>query len=109
MPHPQSERQQRNQGGGRNRQSTAKGEPPEQVVRLGAIKAAIWLNVSGDGKDERTYRTVTLSRSFQQDGEWVEQKISLYPNDVPAVNQVLGEVMRRLFALQTDTGEEVPI
>ena len=103
-----NKRSQRQQAQNGNSATATKGEPPEHVVRLGMIKAAVWLNHSGEGDDERTYRTVTLSRSFQQDGEWTEQKITLYPTDIPIIGQVLQEALRHIFGVQTNDGEEVP-
>ena len=93
-------------GGGTN---GTKGERPEQVIRIGTLKAAIWLNASGEGGGGKAHRSVSLSRSFQQDGQWREQRINLLPSEVPAIGEILKEVMRRLFAAQNQDGEEIPI
>lgn len=43
-------------------------QQPVDEVRLGGVKAAIWLNESDDG---RTYHTTTFSRIYRNDeGEW---------------------------------------
>jgi hypothetical protein len=109
---------QRQQTGGRRESSPSEngngdggqsGSPPEQVVRLGNLKAAVWLNSSGQGQQRRVYRSVSVSRRYQQNGQWQEQKLTLYPNDLPVLGEVLDEVMRRLFAMQGNDGEELPI
>jgi hypothetical protein len=110
---------QRQQTGGRRESSSSEngngngdggqgGSPPEQVVRLGNLKAAVWVNTSGQGQQQRTYRSVSVSRRFQQNGEWKEQKLTLYPNDLPVLGDVIKEVLRRLLAMQDGGGEEAP-
>ncbi len=83
--------------------------PPEQVVRLGNVKAAVWLNSTGQGQQRRVYRSVSVSRRYQQNGQWQEQKLTLYPNDLPVLGEVIQEVIRRLFAMQGNDGEDLPI
>jgi len=103
----QYQQRQRARSGNGNAPKESKADPPEQVIRVGALKAAIWLNTTGEGDDKRPYRTVSIARSFQQDGQWAEQKISLYPGEVPTLAELLHEVMRRLFTMQAPEGEEL--
>lgn len=40
---------------------------PEQRFSCGLVKATVWKNKSKAGEE---YRTVSISKSYQKDGEW---------------------------------------
>jgi hypothetical protein len=40
---------------------------PEQKFNSGLVKATVWKNVSRDGNE---FRSVSLNKSYQKDGEW---------------------------------------
>jgi hypothetical protein len=51
---------------------------PVQQIRLGGVKASIWRHENGDF----IRHSVTLSRSYQRDGEWHETQ-SFGRDDLP--------------------------
>ncbi|MBU0628279.1 MAG: hypothetical protein KKC75_03760 [Nanoarchaeota archaeon] len=60
-------------------------EKPEQKFNIGLVKATVWKNVSKDGNE---FKTVSLNRSYQKDGEWKNTN-SLGVNDIDKAIQVL--------------------
>ena len=60
---------------------------PEKKFNVGLIKATVWKNVSKDGNE---FRSVSLNKSYQKDGEWKNTN-SLGVNDVDKAIQVLEE------------------
>ena len=60
---------------------------PEKKFNVGLIKATVWKNVSKDGNE---FRSVSLNKSYQKDGEWKNTN-SLGTNDIDKAIQVLEE------------------
>lgn len=56
---------------------------PVHEIRLGALRAAIWANSSVG----RTWFNVTITRRFQEQGEWKETT-SFGRDDLPVVEKV---------------------
>ena len=60
---------------------------PEKKFNVGLVKATVWKNVSKDGNE---FKSVSLNKSYQKDGEWKNTN-SLGVNDVDKAIQVLEE------------------
>ena len=59
----------------------------EKRINCGLVKATVWKNVSRDGNE---FRTVSLNRSYQKDGEW-QNTNSLGAADLDKAIEVLGQ------------------
>lgn len=59
----------------------------EKRFNVGLVKATVWKNKSRDGNE---FRTVSLNRSYQKEGEW-QNTNSLGVNDLDKAIQVLEE------------------
>ena len=44
----------------------------EKKFKVGTIQATIWKNETTpkDSEEKRTYNTITISKSFEEDGKW---------------------------------------
>lgn len=72
-------------------------QQPAAEVRLGGVKAAIWLNESDDG---RTYHTATFSRIYRNDeGEW-RSTGSFRANDLLLLAKVADRTHSRILELR---------
>lgn len=58
---------------------------PVHEIKIGNIKAVVWLNPGKDGKSE--HHSVSLSRSFKVGEEWKQSK-SFFAADLPKVADV---------------------
>ncbi len=58
---------------------------PEKRFNVGLVKATVWKNTSSAGDE---FRTVSLNRSYQKDGEWKNTN-SFGTNDIDKAIQVL--------------------
>ncbi len=65
---------------------------PEKKFNVGLVKATIWKNKSREGN---AYRTVSLNKSYQQNGEWKNCN-SFGENDINKAIQVLEEARNYL-------------
>ena len=77
---------------------------PIKKWRSGGIEAAIWSNKRkrNDG-EEIEFKTVSLRRSWKQDGVWRDSTINLRRNDIPKSQVILNETLKELLL---DHGEE---
>lgn len=81
---------------------------PIMKWRSGNIDVAVWENKKKiDDKEEITFRTVSLSRSYKKQGEdiWRSEVINLRRNDLPKVHLVINKAMDYLY-LQQKTAEK---
>lgn len=71
---------------------------PIKKWRSGSIEAAIWSNKRkrSDG-EEIEFKTVSLRRSWRQDGVWRDSVINLRRNDIPRVQVILSETLKELL------------
>jgi len=70
---------------------------PVHQVRFGNVKVAVWANQSQDG---RIFHSFDLRRSYRdQNGDWIEQKISLNLNEIAKVKGALGKVYADYYTL----------
>ena len=60
---------------------------PEKKFNVGLVKATVWKKKSGDDNE---FRTVSLNKSYQKDGEW-KNTTSFGVNDIDKAIQVLEE------------------
>ena len=58
---------------------------PEKRFNVGLVKATVWKNTSKTGDE---FKTVSLNRSYQKDGEWKNTN-SFGVNDIDKAIQVL--------------------
>lgn len=56
---------------------------PEATFRLGSVSATVFVQESGDGSDKRSFRTVSLQRSYR-DGDQTKYSGSFTAADLPA-------------------------
>lgn len=66
-------------------------------VNIGTVKgAAFWNEPQDQGK--QGYYSIALARSQKsQSGEWVENKINLFPNELAAMITILQQLQRVVF------------
>ena len=67
---------------------------PEKKFNAGVVNATVWKNTSRDGNE---FRTVSLNKSYQQNGEWKNCN-SFGKNDIDKAIQVLEETRDYLNA-----------
>ncbi len=78
---------------------------PIKKWRTGSIEAAIWENKrKKETGEEIEFKTVSLRRSWRQDGVWRDSVINLRRNDIPKIQVVLSEALKEL--LLDDKGSE---
>ena len=70
----------------------------EKKFNIGLIKSTVWKNVSKDGNE---FRSVSLNKSYQKDGEWKNTN-SLGVNDIDKAIQVLEEARDFLNSSESD-------
>ena len=70
---------------------------PISEVRIGRVKAAIWLN----GTEGRTRHNVTFSRLYKDGEEWKSTQ-SFGRNDLLLLAKVADQVHSRIFELQQE-------
>ncbi len=75
------------------------GNMPEKKFRAGAISATVWVN---KGKEDNTYRTISIERSYtDKDGNW-QSNNSLRINDLPKAILVLQKSYEDLVFKEQD-------
>ncbi len=66
-------------------------------VQIGTIKAATFWNKPTQ-PDGRGYRSITIVRSKKdRDGNWVDDKMSLFPNELASLIAVLKSIEKVVF------------
>ena len=78
---------------------------PDDEVRIGTVKAAIWQNQAGD----RTRYNVTFSKSFRDaEGQWKSTQ-SFGRNDLLVLAKVADMAHSRIFELQRTEDEPAEV
>ena len=73
----------------------------EQRFKAGLVQATVWKNTSSSGDE---FKTVSLNRSYQKDGEWKNTN-SLGVNDIDKAIQALEQAKEYISGAQS--GEEI--
>lgn len=83
--------------------STSLGNLPERKIRAGAISATVWLNKGQKPTGEESeYRTISLERSYKdQGGEWKSSN-SLRISDVPKAIAALQKAYETIVLNEQD-------
>ena len=87
-----------------------KGNKPVKQFRAGAIRASVWSNPGKEefGKEQTTYNTVSLERSYKDKaGNW-QSTTSMRTNDLPRVTLVIQQAYQFLV-MNKDDAEEVEV
>lgn len=77
---------------------------PEATFRLGSVSATVFVQETGNGDDKRSFRTVSLQRSYR-DGDQTKYSGSFTAGDLPAAIRTLQlaqEHVERQDVLATD-------
>ena len=61
---------------------------PEATFRLGSVSATVFVQQTGNGNDKRSFRTVSLQRSYR-DGDETKYSGSFTAGDLPAAIRTL--------------------
>ncbi len=79
-------------------QGQSKGDKPILEYRAGQIKLAIWQHQKQDGGKTWIEHSMVLSKSFKRKGsdDWEEQRVTLFLDDLPAVEALAREAFARL-------------
>lgn len=56
---------------------------PEATFRLGSVSATVFVQETGSGRDKRSFRTVSLQRSYR-DGDETKYSGSFTAGDLPS-------------------------
>ncbi len=73
----------------------------EKKINIGLIRATVWKNTSRDGNE---FRSVSLNKSYQKDGEWKNTN-SLGEADIDKAIQVLEQA--RDYLNGSNSSEEI--
>ena len=70
---------------------------PVKKWRSGAIEVSVWINEKEKDGNLIEFKTISLKRSWKQDGVWRDSVINLRRNDLPRVVAVLNEALREMY------------
>ncbi|MEK6862244.1 MAG: hypothetical protein AABY07_09855 [Nanoarchaeota archaeon] len=79
---------------------------PVKKWKSGAIEAAVWVNEKERDGNILEFKTISLRRSWKQDGVWRDSVINLRRNDLPRVITVLNEALKEMYLEQGELGIE---
>ena len=79
---------------------------PIEKFRSGAIETAIWENSKEIEGNEVGFKTVSLRRSWKQDGVWRDSKINLRRNDLQKAILVLQKAQESLLLEEKQDDQE---
>lgn len=80
-------------------------EKPAHVARYGAIKAAVWRNVSDNGNATRPMYNVTFSRSYKDGEEWRDSQ-SFGADDLLVLSKLANDCHTWIFDQRTRDAAE---
>ena len=78
---------------------------PADEIRIGRVKATIWMNATGDGQARYS---VVFSRLYREGGEW-KSTHSFGRNDLLLLAKVADIAHTRVWALRQDDGAGAPV
>lgn len=80
---------------------------PIKKFRSGNIESSIWLNEKQDKEGNKiNFKTVSLRKSWNQEGKWHDATINLRRNDLQKIILVLNKAQEELLLSEEKEGEE---
>ncbi len=80
---------------------------PIKKFRSGNIESSIWLNEKQDKEGNKiNFKTVSLRKSWNQEGKWHDSTINLRRNDLQKIILVLNKAQEELLLSEEKEGEE---
>jgi len=78
---------------------------PVKKFKSGAIESAVWENSKEVDGNEVGFKTVSLRRSWKQDGVWRDSSINLRRNDIQKAILVLNKAQEELLLEESGSDE----
>ncbi len=79
---------------------------PIKKFRSGNIESAVWLNEKEVNGNKVNFKTVSIRKSWNQDGKWHDQTINLRKNDIQKLLLVLNKAHEDLLLSEEESDED---